>query len=59
MDPPLIQLIVQESSADEKLFWADEAFDLNEMRNIEREVHSLIKPEVDGFEPIYMAIYSL
>lgn len=55
----MVRLFVHSRPEDEPLEWQSDDLDLPSMRDAEKEIATIDMPIVDGFEPIYLAVYCL
>ena len=56
---PLIKLFVQSRAEDKPLEWLNDTYDWKNMRDTESAIVSIDAPNVEGFDPVYLAVYSL
>ena len=57
---PLIRLYIQSTKNSEPLEWVDEKVNYKSLRATEKEISAIESEKTaDGFEPVYLAVYSL
>ena len=55
---PLIRLYVKSTPDCEPLEWVNQDINYKELRSAEKEIASIELPQVDGQDPIFLAVYS-